>query len=88
MADDEQDKHTVASCIQGYYVYSVCPSTSSVFVTAMALDGTVHPRAGVQHDLVSWDKLPCNRYFKIDIVVTHVYTCVYIASLPREKIFV
>ena len=21
MADDEQDEHTIASCIQGYYVY-------------------------------------------------------------------
>ena len=29
VADDKQDKHMILSCIQGYHIYSVCPSTSA-----------------------------------------------------------
>ena len=37
VADHEQDKHMIASCIQGYHVYYVYLSTSA-FAAAMALD--------------------------------------------------
>lgn len=53
MTDDEHDEHMIASCIWGHHGYSACPSTSSVFAAAMALDGTVQPRTGVQNDLIS-----------------------------------
>ena len=55
MTDDEP---TIATCIQGYHVYSACPSTSA-FAAAMALDDTSKDRCP-EESIVSWGKLAFN----------------------------